>query len=94
MIRVKTIKIEWSKDTPEVWIYIGAGDDRKEILKLLKSQITNILGNEGFMTVQDSPGLPSPILKIIYWTKEAQKLKAINEIVREFQKEGINVKVG
>lgn len=46
MEKVKTVKIEWSK--------------------------------------QDSPGLPSPILKIIYWTKDVRKLEAINKIVRKF----------
>jgi len=87
MTKVQAIKIEWSRDTPEAWIYIGAGEDRAEILNCLKRGIEKELGDEGFIVEQDGPGLPSPILKIVFWTENTRKLHNIDEVVKKFVKE-------
>jgi len=84
MEKVKTVKIEWPKDAPETWVYVGAGEDREEISRRLKERIEKELGDEGFVTEQDSQGMPITIMKIIHWTEDIRKLEAINEIVRKF----------
>lgn len=84
---VKKVKVEHSPESRNIWIYIGAGTNRSQILAQLRSSVEKILGKGGIVAEVASPGLPSPILEITYYTENSGKPAAIERMVKRFQKE-------